>query len=215
MFKLRKENFTLCFETNLWLLFNFKLLSLFKKFCVRLSFNSCYKQIICYTFCKKGVCITSRLNLLTSVSHFKRVLKFYFHKHDWFQNQRTWAWKMSLHPITQQGKRTARERVVPAQPLYLVLHWGLPRTCKFTMGRTTIPNLWNFHSKPFSGNLFLKERKSVSQSLLVDLSYTFSLYREELQANILLMLVAEKNSHNQCTHLVFHVHKTTLLIPPI
>lgn len=71
-----------------------------------------------------------------------------------------------------------------------------------------------FDSKPFSGNLFLKERKGVSQSVLVDLSYTFSLYIEELQANIILMLVAEKNAHNQCIG-VFHVHKTTLLIPPI
>lgn len=49
-----------------------------------------------------------------------------------------------------------------------------------------------FDSKLFSGNLFLKERKSVSQSVLFDLSYTFSLYIEELQANIILMLVAEK-----------------------
>lgn len=69
-----------------------------------------------------------------------------------------------------------------------------------------------FDSKPFSGNLFLKERKIVSQNVLVDLSYI--LYIEELQANIILMLVAEKNAHNQCIG-VFHVHKTTLLIPPI
>lgn len=71
-----------------------------------------------------------------------------------------------------------------------------------------------FDSKPFSGNLLLKEKKSVSQSVLVDLSYIFSLYIEELQANIILMLVAEKNAHNQCIG-VFHVHKTTLLIPLI
>lgn len=48
-----------------------------------------------------------------------------------------------------------------------------------------------FDSKPFSGNLLLKEKKR-SQSVLVDLSYIFSLYIEELQANIILMLVAEK-----------------------